>query len=121
LPGPTTSNCDIFYKLNMPLVDYPSSDEESIINPSSDAHKDITAVSSSKKRKREDIEPTRETLPPLPPVFHTLFVTAPRTHPSDDPSLHGGRTRQVPHVEGNWPTHIYLECRSSGESSLTVR
>lgn len=29
--------------------------------------------------------------------------------PQDDPSLHDGRIRTVPHVEGQWPVHIFLE------------
>ena len=35
---------------------------------------------------------------------------APRVGQQDDPSLHGGRKRSVPHVQGNWPTHIFIEC-----------
>ncbi|RMZ90464.1 hypothetical protein DV736_g2314, partial [Chaetothyriales sp. CBS 134916] len=48
-------------------------------------------------------------LPPLPASFHALYATNVRGAVSDDPSLHGGRARQVAHVEGNWPTHIFLE------------
>ncbi|KAL2862054.1 U6 snRNA phosphodiesterase Usb1 [Aspergillus pseudodeflectus] len=61
------------------------------------------------------------TLPPLPAAFHDLYASSIRVSVRDDPSLHGGRKRVIPHVEGNWPTHIYLEWYPSKDELEILR
>ncbi|KAJ5817065.1 hypothetical protein N7447_009298 [Penicillium robsamsonii] len=60
------------------------------------------------KKSRHDPNPGIS-LPPLPAAFHNLYASSTRVSVQDNPSLHGGRTRIIPHIEGNWPTHLYLE------------
>ncbi|KAJ9657940.1 poly(U)-specific 3'-to-5' RNA exonuclease [Neophaeococcomyces mojaviensis] len=103
----------------MSLVDYPDSDDEN--------QEPIEAVtfadaSSLKRKTDEDGVSARRVRPKLPPAlpssFHTLYSADVRTSTNDDPILHGGRQRQVPHVVGNWPSFMYLEW-SPSEPILT--
>lgn len=95
----------------MSLVQYPDSDSDEddkghvIGGRSNNSDPKISA-----KRKLSD-----DNLPPLPAAFHDLYSTNARVSTSDNPSLHGGRQRTTPHVEGNWPSHVYLECKDQTE------
>ena len=105
----------------MVLVDYPDSDSEASNLDSQSMPEDQRGLeneqpTSLRKRKygafKETSQIQKPLPPPLPSAFYSLYATNVRTSTSDDPSLHGGRRRQVPHTEGNWPTHVYLECKS---------
>lgn len=92
-----------------PLVDYSSSssssEDERSPNPASNA---------LPPRKKRKTNPTAEpSLPDLPATFHDLYASTVRTATNDDPSLHQGRKRVIPHVAGNWPSHIYIEWHPS--------
>jgi hypothetical protein len=91
----------------MALVDYTSADEDED-EDDEDARPQITPFTGT-KRKRDDNNTAAE-LPPLPSKFHDLYASTTRVSTRDDPSLHGGRKRVTPHVDGNWPTHLYIEC-----------
>lgn len=108
----------------MALVDYMSSDEEHVVDEDLPRDGQVnqasregdeknvnakTSNSSNLKRKR-DVSSSSSELPPLPSKFHDLYASTVRASTRDDPSLHGGRKRVTPHIEGNWPTHIYIEC-----------
>lgn len=95
----------------MSLVDYSDSDnsdddQSHIIEAEAEAGSKCAPHS----QKRKQIDVSNPSLPPLPDSFHDLYPTAKRRSNQDDPGLHSGRQRSTPHVEGNWPTHIYIEC-----------
>jgi hypothetical protein len=103
----------------MALVQYPDSD--------SDQEHDIQGIppvltarasKSAGKRKHREFGSAQDDLPPLPAAFHDLYSTNARAGTSDNPALHGGRKRAIPHVDGNWPSHIYLECKNDSPSPL---
>jgi len=91
----------------MGLVSYSSS---------SDDEKEDQAPPSKRRRLSTD-ESNNPSLPPLPQSFRDLYSSSVRLSARDDPSLHSGRKRIVPHVPGNWAAHVYLEYHPSATSS----
>lgn len=91
----------------MALVDYSDSEAEDG-DENNDKAQGCTESQAVKKRRLSNAP---SSLPPLPQSFRDLYSSTVRTSTQDDPSLHGGRKRVTPHVPGNWPTHVYLECK----------
>ncbi|MCJ1249050.1 poly(U)-specific 3'-to-5' RNA exonuclease [Trapelia coarctata] len=90
----------------MALVEY-SDSEESQKEDAPTTKSDGAKLPKSLKRKHS--ASSAADLPPLPDAFHDLYASAVRVSNKDDPALHGGRQRVTPHIEGNWPTHVYIE------------
>ncbi|OIW26099.1 hypothetical protein CONLIGDRAFT_635841 [Coniochaeta ligniaria NRRL 30616] len=108
----------------MGLVDYSSSDSEAPTSPPAKKRKPSqpspsTAPSHPHPQSQAQLSST-STLPPLPPTFHDLYASTVRQSTTDDPTLHQGRRRQIPHVPGNWPSHIYLEWRPSSAQHVLL-
>ncbi|KAI9669316.1 MAG: poly(U)-specific 3'-to-5' RNA exonuclease [Alyxoria varia] len=95
------------------LVDY-SSSSDSDREPE---HREAKRIRSNKTSAET---PREQSLPPLPTNFRDLYASGTRVSTQDDPSLHGGRKRTMPHMEGNWPTHVYLEWYPSQTERSTL-
>ena len=98
----------------MALVEY--SDSEGSDSPPPD--QTLSTSQESRAIKRKHSSTSDSTLPSLPDSFHDLYASSARVSNQDHPTLHNGRQRVTPHVEGNWPTHVYIECESVQNVSM---
>lgn len=90
----------------MALVDYSDSDSD----PES-GDEEAGSVAVKRQKTAHTKTPDESVLPPLPAAFHDLYASTVRVSTSDDPTLHQGRKRVNPHKAGNWPSHLYIECK----------
>ncbi|KAL1693762.1 hypothetical protein GGG16DRAFT_123128 [Schizophyllum commune] len=102
------------------LVDYAGSDDNS-----SDSSSDEKPHTKKKSRTSSTHEPSSSTSPPSA----TQPTSRPRKLPSlapsitgpvhvDNPALHQGRIRSVPHVDGQWACHVYVPVTLKPRSAL---
>lgn len=60
--------------------------------------------------KVEKPEAKKKALPPLPSSFYDLYTSKPASQlDSASETDHLGKVRALPHIDGQWPTHVYLE------------
>lgn len=78
-----------------------SSDDDDTCESNSDK------VIAEKNDTRTDLLTKKRKAPPLPSRFLDLYTSNPKV--SENSPLHEGRVRVLPHTEGSWPTHVYLE------------
>lgn len=101
--------------VTMSLVTYHSDtddDDDLASETAACNHTESTPLDGAKRKRLSSAEdePRRPPRPPpLPSSLTTLYASNVRSSTNDNPDLHEGRKRQIPHVEGNWPSFVYLE------------
>ncbi|KAJ2944378.1 hypothetical protein O0L34_g18380 [Tuta absoluta] len=57
----------------------------------------------------EEYVPVNRKRQKLPPPDLSKVPVVPKDEHTDDPALHGGRSRAFPHERGNWATFVYIK------------
>lgn len=84
--------------------------------------KNLVEYSSSESENEEQAEATVQ---PAMPKVTVVQLAKPRTNKlpmlletkslnsqqKESPEEHQMRTRSIPHVEGNWVTHVFIDCK----------
>lgn len=104
----------------MALVDYSSSSGESVDEEPPSKRRKATGADGDATRAPPTPSREESDMPALPSAFHDLYASTVRQSVSDDPNLHQGRKRLIPHVPGRWPSHVYVECKLHGPT-LSMR
>lgn len=68
----------------------------------------LVNYSSSSDDEENSMEPVQKKIK-LPMPFKTK-LSSKRDQKEENPAEHQGRKRQIPHIEGNWSCHVYIDC-----------
>lgn len=74
--------------------------------------KNLVDYSSSDSNSEND-EKKQEVQQRKPVKLPMLLDTAAQSSQKNDPSEHQNRIRAIPHIEGNWASHVHIECKLS--------
>lgn len=78
----------------------------------------VNQVNDQDEKNRNTSELSKPSKLAPPSSFLNIYTSGPRLSPN--PALHNGKTRTVEHVEGSWPSHVYIEWIPSKEETRVL-